>query len=103
MQITIEKIIQIVTTEVLKELKKLNVDIVSSPGPVDNSFQSHGIRTKSEILDMSKYQTPILTENQINKLHALTGEIIVPAGTKLTPKARELIKEKNILLSIEEM
>lgn len=103
MQISVEKVIQIVTAEVLKELKKLGVDIVSSPESVDDKFLSRGVRTKSEILDMSKYHTPILTENHIRKLHDLTGEIIVPGGTIVTPKARELIKEKRILITIDKV
>ncbi len=103
MQITVEKIIQIVTAEVLRELKKLGVDIVSSPESVDNKFLSReaGVRTKSEIIDMSKFRTPIVTENHLRKLHDLTGEIIVPDGTIVTPKAREMIKEKHILIKFE--
>ena len=101
MQISVEKVIQIVTAEVLKELKKLGVDIVSSPGSADNKLLSHGVRTKSETPDMSKYHTPLLTENHIRKLHDLTGEIIVPEGTIVTPKAREMIKEKQILITID--
>ena len=48
---------------------------------------------------MSKYKTPVLTENHMRKLHVLTGEVIVPKGTVVTPKAKELIKEKQILIS----
>ena len=101
MEITVEKIIQIVTAEVLRELKKLGVDIVSSPGTVNNKFLSGGVRTKSEIIDMSKFRTPLVTENHLRKLHDLTGEIIVPEGTIVTPKAREMIKEKHILIKFE--
>ena len=38
MQISVEKIIQMVTAEVLKELKKLGVEIVSATGSVDDKF-----------------------------------------------------------------
>ena len=101
MQISVEKIIQMVTAEVLKELKKLGIEIVSATGSVDDKFLSNGVRTKSETPDMSKYCTPILTENHIRKLHDLTGEVIVPEGTIVTPKAREIIKEKRILIKFE--
>lgn len=100
MEITVEKIIQIVTAEVIKELKKLGVEIVASMS-VDNKIVSQGLRTKKEVVDMKKYRTPILTENQVKKLHELTGEIIVPKRTIITPKAREMIKEKNLLITIE--
>ena len=50
---------------------------------------------------MSSYRTPVLTENHIQRLHPLTGEIIVPQGTVITPKARELIKVKQILVTMK--
>jgi ethanolamine utilization cobalamin adenosyltransferase len=45
---------------------------------------------------MSKYRTPIVTENHIDKLHELVGEIVVPQGTIFTPKAKEKIREKKL-------
>jgi len=50
---------------------------------------------------MDKYRTPILTENQIRRLHVLTGEVIIPNGTVITPKARELLKEKGITVVLD--
>jgi len=50
---------------------------------------------------MSKYKTPILTENHIQRLHELTGKVIIPQGTIVTPKAKELLKEKNLSLQIK--
>ncbi|MDZ7724101.1 MAG: hypothetical protein U5R06_15165 [candidate division KSB1 bacterium] len=59
-------------------------------------------RPQSETIDMSGYQSPVLTERQIQRLHDLTGRVIVPSGTVVTPKAKELLKRKQISLIIEQ-
>ena len=93
MEINIEKIIQIVTKQVVKELQSSGVKITYNSG---SGVNHQALHTKTETIDMSKYKTPILTENHIRRLHELTGEVIVPEGTVITPKAREMIKDKRI-------
>ncbi|OQX87034.1 hypothetical protein B6D60_04930 [candidate division KSB1 bacterium 4484_87] len=103
-QISLEKIIQMVAREVVAELEKRGIQVISSGEPSNHSAQSTGttgIRTKSEKIDMSSYKTPILTENHILRLHELAGEIIVPKGTIVTPKAREAIKQKQLTIRFE--
>jgi hypothetical protein len=95
-EINIEKIIEIVTKQVVKDLQAKGIKIKFS-GSNDDSL--HALRTKTETIDMSKYRTPVLTENHIRRLHELTGEIVVPRGTVITPKAKEMIKEKRLVIS----
>ena len=96
MEINIEKIIQIVTRQVVKELQAKGIKVKFSAGN-DNSLNA--LRTKTETIDMSKYKTPVLTENHIRRLHELTGEVIVPQGTVITPKAKEMIKDRKLVIS----
>ncbi len=98
MEVNIENIIQIVTRQVVKELRARGVKINYSARPGD---PHNALRTKTETIDMSKYRTPLLTENHIRRLHELTGEVVIPEGTVITPKARELIKEKKIGLRVK--
>jgi len=101
LQISLEKLIQMIADEVVKELKKQGVKVISSSNQLNVVNSIDALRTKSEKIDMSKYRTPILTENHIRHLHELTGEVIVPSGTIITPKARELIKAKGIQVKFE--
>ncbi|MFC1569257.1 hypothetical protein ACFL4L_03415 [bacterium] len=97
MEISIEELIVRVTHEVIRELKTHNITVIFDT-PIRNTIS--GQHTKSETIDMSKYKTPILTENHIQRLHELTGEIIIPKGTIITPKARELIRERQLEITI---
>ncbi len=101
MEIDLEKLINLVTAEVIKELKKQGVQAVVSSEKHAQNFQMSSLRTKSEEIDMSKYKTPILTENHMRKLHDLTGEVVIPKGTIITPKAKEIIKEKKIAITFK--
>ena len=101
MEIALDQLIQLVTSSVVKELKKQGITISYSSSLVGGGDDIHKWRTKSEKVDMSKYRTPILTESHVRRLHELTGEVIVPKGTVITPKARELVKQKQIVLTIE--
>ena len=98
MQITIEYLITRIVQEVIKELKDKNISVTFS-NSAENKTSSHSAKT--ETIDMSKYKTPVLTENHIQRLHALTGEIIIPEGTIITPKAKELIQEKQLQITIQ--
>jgi len=106
-EVNLEQIIQVVTEKVVAELVNQGVRVVNSNSQsVGNAaYQGFdhgtGFRTKTETLDMSSFKTPILTERQIHRLHELTGAVVVPQGTVITPKARELLKEKQIKLEIK--
>ena len=96
MAISLDNLIQIITTHVIRELKRQGIEIISHNGKPDSQNAIQGLYTKSEKIDMSKYKSPVLTENHIRRLHELTGEIVIPRCTVITPKASELIKIKNI-------
>ncbi len=104
-EVSLEKIINLVVREVVSELEKRGVKIVASsqnaPVNTGGSLTVTGIKTKTEKIDMTGYKTPILTERHIDRLHELTGEIIIPMGTVITPKAREVIKQKNLSIRYE--
>lgn len=101
MDVSLEKLIQLVTAEVVKELGKQGVRIVSGSFSADSHNSGSSLRTKVERIDMKKYRTPILTEKQIRNLHELTGEVIVPPGTVMTPKAKELVRERRLVITIQ--
>ncbi len=105
-EISIEKIVNLVVKEIVQELVKQGVKVVSTNGsmvPANILLPSAdtGLKTKSEKIDMSKYKSAVLTENHIDRLHELTGEIIVPKGTIITPKAKQKIRDKQIAVTIE--
>ena len=101
MEISIEKLVSSVTAEVMKELTKQGVKVTSKSGKISQTGQVNGLRNKCQRIDMSKYRTPILTEKHIRRLHELTGQVRIPSGTVITPKAKELIKEKQINVVID--
>lgn len=102
MEITLEKLISLVTAEVVKELKKQGIQIISSSNNNSFGISTESLRTKSEKIDMSRYRTPVLTEIHIRRLHELTGEVIIPKNTIITPKAKEIIKEKRLIITREQ-
>ena len=104
-EVAIENIIQLVTQEVIKQLKSSGVTVTAGQAgaAVANALNADqsSIQSKTERIDMSKFKTPVLTEKHINRLHELTGKIIIPRGTVITPKAREITKRKQIFIEIE--
>ena len=106
-EVSIDTIVSMVVRELLKELERNNVRVVYS----DSAKESHdpaggiqygGLKTKKVKIDMSAYRSPVLTENHINRLHELTGEIIIPESTIITPKARRALRLKKITLRYEQ-
>lgn len=102
MEITLEKLISLVTEEVIKELKKQGIQIISSSDNHGLGISTDSLRTKSEKIDMSRYRTPVLTEIHIRRLNELTGEVLIPKNTIITPKAKEIIKEKRLIITREQ-
>jgi hypothetical protein len=86
---TIEKIVRRVVKEILQEMS------------VSAASDHTGFQNKSERINFNGYKTPVVTERFILHLHELTGEIIIPKKTVITPKARDLIREKGIKVRME--
>lgn len=101
MEITIEKLVSLVTAEVMKALAKQGVTVTIQAGELAQNSPVLTTRNKCQRIDMSKYKTPILTENHILRLHELTGQVRIPKRTIITPKAKELIKEKQLNVVLE--
>ena len=99
--LSIEQLITRIVHEVLRELVRQNRTITLDGRPVTIGNRIPGGLAKTETIDMTPYRTPVLTENHIQRLHELTTEIRVPEGTVITPKARELIREKRLNLTFE--
>ena len=90
----IEAIVRQAVDEVLKELTRRGAVL---PGPQAPPAAPTG----SQRIDMHLYKTPLLTENALARLHELTGTVIVPAATVVTPRAKEVLRQKNISIVYE--
>ncbi len=105
-EVSIDIIVSMVVKEVLRELEKNNVRVVYSDSPKESfnhvtRLPDKGLKTKTEKIDMSAYRSPVLTENHINRLHELTGEIIIPRSTIITPKAKQALRQNKIVIKYE--
>ena len=113
LEISLETIIRRVVLEVIRELKNQGIRTVTVEHLMEqatsaNTDKDRCIRlkdtdpgTRVERPDMTGYKTPVLTERHILKLHALTESVVMPKGTVVSPKAKELLRDKNILLRME--
>ncbi|MEN8121895.1 MAG: hypothetical protein ABFS35_16210 [Bacteroidota bacterium] len=92
MEISLEKIIEIVTKEVVRELISKGVKIEQS----DNIGNSAIAKNDSLEVDMSGFKTPLLSENNLITIDENIRKLIVPEKTIITPGARHIIKQKNL-------
>ena len=99
MNIKFEKLIEIITAEVIAELAKLGIEIDYSTAGEKKQCTSVSRKKLCEIIDLKSYKTPVLTENHIESLSPDIIEIEVPKGTIITPGARDLIKKRNLRIS----
>lgn len=83
----IEAVVRRITQEVWRELAGRGVPLPAAPAQLPDG----AVR-----IDMSRYRTPLLTERALTALHQRTHSVVVPQGTVVTPRARELLREKNI-------
>jgi hypothetical protein len=85
-----EDLVKAVTREVVRELAKQSEIRPAS------ACQNKTVDSGSERLDMSAYKTPLVTESSVRRLHELTRCIVVPKAVLVTPRAKELLRERNI-------
>ena len=98
MKISLEDIVAMVVKEVIAELKRNDVEIVTgNSSSTKNNISLPKEKTQHK-MDFSKFKTPLVTEEQIRNLSSNIKEIIVPKGTLLTPNARDLIRKRNLTL-----
>lgn len=102
MQISLEKIVQIVVEEVVKTLAEKGITVTNYAAGSNGNLLTKtagtgsGISTKIEEIDLSLYKSPVITEWTVDGLNELTGGIKVPKGTIITPKAKDKLKKRNI-------
>ncbi len=97
MEISIEKLVQIIVREVLAELAKRGVTVGIPPAGGGTSPARDPAACVS--IDMTGYRTPVLTESRVRSLGMHVGEITVPAGTICTIGARDALQQRRIKLT----
>ena len=97
MKISLEDIIAMVVKEVIAELSKNGIEIETGKRSFTQSTSVKNEKTQHK-MDLSKFKTPLVTEEQISNLGSSIEEIIVPKGTLLTPNARDLIRKRKLVL-----
>jgi hypothetical protein len=98
MKLNIERLIEMIVREVIVELSKIGVELDFSVNEKNSSFINNN-KKKQQIIDMSGYKTPILTETMLESIDKDLNEIIIPRGTVFTPGARDIIKKRNLIIS----
>lgn len=88
----LESIVHRVTLEVWRELAKRGIALPASPAALPDGAVK---------IDMSRYRTPLLTERTLAGLHPRAHTVVVPNGTIVTPRAKDLLREKRIGLAFE--
>ncbi len=97
MTVDIQKLIQMITSEVILQLSKMGVDVTSSSQRlVEHELVYNSGSNKSKIIDLNGYKTPVLTENHLEVLDSDVIEIIIPKGTVITPGAKDIIKKRKL-------
>lgn len=98
MNITIEKLVEILVREVVTQLLKSGVEINFNSGSGIKATSQSRIDTK-KIIDLSGYKTPVLTEKHLLALEPEINEIIIPGGTVLTLGAKGIIKKRKLKIN----
>ncbi|MGA7720198.1 MAG: hypothetical protein WCA84_03395 [Ignavibacteriaceae bacterium] len=99
MKINIEKLVELITNEVVEQLTQLGVEIDYSSIKERKIISGNNRKNLNEIINLKNYKTPVLTINQLNSLGEDIWEIEVPRGTIITPGARDIIKKRNLRIS----
>jgi hypothetical protein len=123
MTIDLDELIAAIVRETLKELARLGIDIdrhalpetpivipenfiqLNSPEHrrVTTALTGSAERDQAHraTIDLAMYKTPVLTERHLRSIGEGISEIEIPAGTVITPGARELIKHRGLKVSGE--
>jgi hypothetical protein len=97
LKIAIDELVKIIVAEVLTELSRQGIEVdYSSFKKID--FLENNTNDK-EIIDLSSYKTPVLTEKHLMSLNKNKKEIIIPKRTVITPNARDIIKIRKLKVS----
>jgi hypothetical protein len=95
-QITIERLVELITREVVEQLAQRGVDI-SGALPGTPALPVEPTTTYKES-DFTGYKTPVLTEFRVRSVEPGVSEIRVPGGTVCTAGAKQLMRMRKITL-----
>jgi hypothetical protein len=98
MKIDIQKLIEMITIEVMAQLAMMGVEIEHTREKKERVDSVWTFNHKCKVIDMNSYRSPVLTENQLTNLTHATEEVIIPIGTVITPGAKDIIRQKKIKL-----
>ncbi len=90
-EIGLEKLIELVTRAVIKELANKGINVVAG-----NNGPNKSIGEKIVKADMSGYKTPILSEMSFRSLGSEVTTLMVPPKTIITYGANIEIKKRGI-------
>jgi len=97
-KISLEDIVAMVVKEAVAELSKQGIEIEMGNSSFSQNISFSQKEKTQHKMDLSKFKTPLVTEEEILNLSSSVKEIIVPKGTLLTPNARDLIRKRKLTL-----
>ena len=98
MNLSMEELVNKVVDAVLAEHSRRGVKVEFGP-PQKNHLTTAPPPTASVyVVDMSGFRSPVLLERHLLTLAPEVKEIAVPAGTVITPGARDIVRKKNLIL-----
>jgi hypothetical protein len=97
-EISIEQLVETIVRQVLLELARRGVQVGPAGTGSGGPEAVKGPAGTSLEIDMSKFRTPVLTENQLMNIGAKVSTIVVPCSTVVTPGAWDIIKSKQLTL-----
>ncbi len=98
MNLSIEELVNRVVAEVLAELSRRGVKLDFGPSRQSPVRTAPAPNAAVHIVDMSGFRSPVLLESHLLALAPEIREIAVPAGTVITPGARDVLRKKNLIL-----
>ena len=96
--LSIEELVNKVVAEVLAELSKRGVKVDFGPPKMSTLKPSSPPSASVYVIDMSGFRSPVLLERHLLSLAPEVKAIAIPAGTVITPGARDIVRKKNLIL-----
>jgi hypothetical protein len=93
-----EELVNKVVAAVLAELSRRGVKVDFGLPHKSNTKTAAPPSSAVHVVDMSGFRSPVLLERHLISLASEVREIGVPAGTVITPGAREILRRKNLIL-----
>ncbi|MCX6144447.1 MAG: hypothetical protein NTZ35_14660 [Ignavibacteriales bacterium] len=87
-----------VVASVLAELSRRGVKVEFGPPQKNNPTTVSPPNASAYVVDMSGFRSPVLLERHLLSLAPEVKEVAVPAGSVITPGARDILRKKNLIL-----